>query len=81
MGDITLGGNTVFLLILGLVIATIVTIIVLKTKFKNSGDGLTEKYKDHNWSSPLDSRNKYPDVNPFRFSGPVFLFGLSLIHI
>jgi protein TonB len=78
MGDITLGGNSVFLLIGALILVTIGIILFLRTKFKNSGDKLSDKYSDHTWSSPLDSRNKYPDVNAFKFTRPIFLFGLMV---
>jgi len=33
---------------------------------------LTKKYRDKKWRSPLEARNKYPDVDVFRLS-PLFL--------
>lgn len=42
-----------------------------------SENNLTEKYKDKQWNSPLEARNKYPDVNIFKHRGA--LLQLSLI--
>ncbi len=44
---------------------------------KKSGSNLTEKYKGKQWASPLEARNKYPDVNIFKHHST--LMNLSLI--
>ncbi|MEY3050767.1 MAG: hypothetical protein RLY31_552 [Bacteroidota bacterium] len=38
--------------------------------------GLTEKYRDRTWSSPLEGRNKYPEVDVFRFRNTLLEYGL-----
>jgi protein TonB len=43
-----------------------------------SKSGLTEKYKDKKWSSPLEARNKYPDMDVFRLSNTFFRVGLAI---
>lgn len=45
---------------------------------RQSGSDLTEKYRGKRWSSPLEARNKYPDVDIFRYSSTLFRFSLVL---
>ncbi|MBT8230245.1 MAG: energy transducer TonB, partial [Bacteroidia bacterium] len=78
MGDIAFTGQTSLLLVFILALLVIGVIFYFKTYFKRkSSQDLAELYKDHEWSSPLEARNKYPDVNGFRFSRPIFLFGMA----
>ncbi|MCP3930403.1 MAG: energy transducer TonB [Bacteroidetes bacterium] len=44
---------------------------------KKSHSDLTEKYKDKVWKSPIEGRNKYPDVDVFKMSGSLVNFGLA----
>ncbi len=46
---------------------------------KNANKNLSAKYKDKQWASPLTARNKYPDVDTNRLSGPLFGIGLILV--
>jgi protein TonB len=41
-----------------------------------SASGLTEKYRGKRWRSPLESRNKYPDVDVFRMRTVFLRLGL-----
>ena len=41
-----------------------------------SGENLTSKYRGKQWSSPLAARNKYPDVNIFKWQPVFFKLGL-----
>jgi hypothetical protein len=78
MGDLELYGMTPFLLMGLLAIITIGIILFFRAAFnKRSEANLAEKYAGHTWKSPLEARNKYPDVNAFAFMRPFFLFGLS----
>lgn len=45
---------------------------------RESESNLTEKYRGHKWSSPLEARNKYPEVDIFRYSSLMFRFSLIL---
>ena len=79
MGDITLTGGAALGLILFMAVLVIGIIFFLRSRYGKSADGsLSEKYADHQWSSPLEASNKYPDVNTFKLSRPIFLFGLVL---
>ena len=40
---------------------------------KKAESGLAEKYRGKKWKSPLDARNKYPDVDVFR-KRPLYLY-------
>jgi len=63
----------------GLFSVAFLVFIALWRRYFNrvSSSDLAEKYKDKQWKSPLEARNKYPDVNVFRYSG--VLLRVSLI--
>ncbi len=71
--------TTDMLMILGTVIVIIVGLIWFGRMYFNrqSEQNLTEKYRGKQWSSPLEARNKYPDVNIFQYRGS--LVALSLV--
>lgn len=43
-----------------------------------SARDLTNKYQGKKWASPLEARNKYPEVDIFRYSSIIFRLGLVL---
>jgi len=45
---------------------------------KKSDSGLAGKYQDKKWKSPLEARDKYPDVNVFKWSSLFFRLGLAI---
>lgn len=59
-----------------LVIAGVLTVLVIglillfKFFMKKRGAEATAKYQDHKWSSPLEGRTKYPDLDVFSCSDP-----------
>ena len=65
---------------LGVIIVLIVLAVFISRRYyaKLSESGLSEKYKNKKWASPLDARNKYPDVDVFRLSNTFFRFGLAI---
>ncbi|MFN7115397.1 MAG: energy transducer TonB [Saprospiraceae bacterium] len=67
--------------VLGVVLLIIATLITFgKRYFRNlSESDLTEKYKDKKWSSPLEARNKYPDVDVFSYRDMVFRLSLVMV--
>ena len=78
MGDIEMTGGVSALLMLVIAILVIGIILFMRNLFKSRGNAnLAEKYDGHKWASPLDARNKYPDVNAFKYGSPIFLFGLT----
>ena len=46
---------------------------------KRSDSDLTTKHKDTVWSSPLEARSKYPEVDVLRHSRTFHLLGLALV--
>ena len=74
--DIALPASGVLIGIIALILIVVALIFVLRNIFKPNED-LTEKYRETTWSSPLNARAKYPDVNVFRHSGTLFRFGLE----
>ncbi len=62
-----------------LILAFIVGLIFVLKRYlhKQADSNLKEKYQGHKWVSPLKARTKYPDVDTFRFTGPLFRLGLA----
>ncbi len=65
--------------LLALALLIVGTIIFLKMRLSsNSADDLKGKHPDYDIKAPLSGRVKYPSVDGFRFTGPLWLFGLSV---
>ncbi len=67
----------------GAVVATLLFILALIFFLrayisKKAASGLTEKYRGKEWSSPLEARSKYPDVDVFRYRSTFLRFGLLI---
>ena len=76
--DISLSGNAIGIVILAFIASIIAIIFILRAYLKNQAESSIEKgHKDRHYSSPLAARNKYPEVDPFRLSGPILRFGLA----
>ena len=79
MGDLELTSGATLGGFIALVVICIGVIYLFRNFFKKSaGSNLTEKYKDHEWSSPMEARAKYPEVNAFAWSRPIFLMGMAM---
>jgi periplasmic protein TonB len=74
--NIALSASGVMMGFAALILIVLAVIFVMRNIF-GAKDDLTEKYKDTKWSSPLNARAQYPDVNVFRHSGTLFRFGLA----
>ena len=75
--EIAIAGAPLFGVILLLAVAIVGLILFSKSRMnKTREEDLSEKYAGHSWSSPLQARNKYPDVDAFKQSGTFFNFGL-----
>jgi protein TonB len=70
-------GTGLMLAVAGIALAIVAIILVIKAYYrKKSAENLAEQYQEAGLSATLQSRAKYPDVNPFNLSGSVFRFGL-----
>lgn len=70
---------TIELISLGIFAFTLA--IIFGTRYhlaKQSQLNLTEKYKDHEWSNPLEARTKYPELDAFQFRSSFLAYGLVL---
>ncbi len=69
MEDFAVGSNLLYVALIAIVVVIVGLILLFRINMKNkSNSNLAEKYQDKKWSSPLEARNKYPDVNVFNFS-------------
>jgi len=79
MGDLELTSGATLGAILALVVVCVAVIFIFRSFFKKqSAETLKEKYSDHSWKSPLEGRAKYPEVDAFVWSRPIFLLGLAV---
>ena len=77
ISDISFHTMTSGMLILLLAAVVIGIIYFFRFRFKSASESdLKEKYADTNWSSPLASRAKNPDVNAFKLRTPFLLYGI-----
>lgn len=71
--------TTVELICLGLFLATLSLIFGMKYYlWKQSQKPLSEKYKNHQWASPLEGRTKYPELDSFAYRGSFLIYGLAI---
>ena len=62
------------------VVLLMVLIGVIRAYFRRrSNSNLTEQYRDKKWDSPLDARNKYPDVDVFRYGATFWRLSLATV--
>lgn len=77
--ELAIPGKTLLLLIAGIVVLLIALIYFFRNNLSSKSNGqLTEKYSDKQWASPLQARNKYPDVDMLNMSGPFWRLGLLM---
>ncbi|NNE29981.1 MAG: energy transducer TonB, partial [Saprospiraceae bacterium] len=70
--------GTNLMVVMGILTLVFVGIIFfMRTRFNRFSDSdLTAVHADRQKKSPLDSRNKYPEVDAFRYSGTLLNYGL-----
>ncbi|MDZ4710566.1 MAG: hypothetical protein SH818_19355, partial [Saprospiraceae bacterium] len=70
-------GTTATWLAFGILLSVVAIVLILKSIFKKKAtEDLAAKYKDKVWSSPMEGTYKYPDVDIFGMSGPIWRYGL-----
>ena len=75
--DISMKGTTIMFALLGLIALIVGIILFLRSRLRSAGDRVIEAGPSGAEGSSLVSRNKYREVNPFRLSSSVWLFGLA----
>ncbi len=74
-----ISGTTIRLILASIVVLTTAMILVLRYLFnKRETINLTEKNKGRKWSSPLEGRNKYPEVDTFVLRNTFLNYGLMV---
>lgn len=72
-----IGSTTAIWLVFAILLSVVAIILILKSNFKKKAtEDLAAKYKDKVWSSPMEGTYKYPDVDIFGMSGPIWRYGL-----
>ncbi|MBI1224059.1 MAG: TonB family protein [Bacteroidetes bacterium] len=67
---------------LSILVISGIIILVLKSHFRNLEKlNLTEKYKNWKWSSPAEARTKYPELDVFKISGSLRIYGVMVALI
>ncbi|MCO6478530.1 MAG: TonB family protein [Phaeodactylibacter sp.] len=62
------------------VVLLMVLIGVIRAYFRRkSNSDLAEQYRDKKWDSPLEARNKYPDVDVFRYGATFWRLSLAVV--
>lgn len=62
------------------VVLLMVLIGVIRAYFRRKSESnLTEQYRDKKWDSPLAARNKYPDVDVFRYGATFWRLSLATV--
>ncbi len=79
LDNIDISGDTLIWSLAGIFVLVIALIFIGRFMVRGKKtENLTSKYQNHKWSSPLEARAKYPDVDVFRLSLPFLLLGAVL---
>ena len=77
MFNIAISGQALVISLVVLIVLILALIFFIRSRFaSNDTEDLVDRYKETPKPSPLFARTKYPDVDAFRWSGPLFNFGL-----
>lgn len=75
--DIAVTGKSLIIMVFALIALIVGFIFFMRNRFSsNANTDLSGKYQGHSWASPLEGRNKYPDVDAFKLSGTFLNVGL-----
>ncbi len=70
---------TIELGMLAILAISVILLLILRSHFRNvEGQNLTEKYRNWKWSSPAEARTKYPELDVFKISGTLRIYGIMM---
>ncbi|MCB0519068.1 MAG: energy transducer TonB [Saprospiraceae bacterium] len=74
-----ISATAIRLILLGIVFVTVAIIVATRCFFnKQASINLTEKNRGRKWKSPLEGRNKYPEVDTFVLRNTFLNYGLMI---
>jgi len=77
--SISLSPRELWMAVVATLLFILALIIFLRAYIsKKATSGLTDKYQGKKWSSPLEARAKYPDVDVFRYRSTFLRLGLLI---
>ena len=77
--DIAISGKALGLAVLGVMIGILVLIYLVRMRLhQQSEKDLASTFASHQHRSPLEGRNKYPEVDAFKYSSTFFNLGLAI---
>ena len=60
-----IGGSQLLMAVIGIILLVLGVIFFMRNRYRNSASAdLAAMHRDRPLKSPLDSRNKYPEVEP-----------------
>ncbi len=75
--DFEVSGSLVVYVFLAVILFTVAMIFIVRSVYnKRANSDLTSKHAGTSFSSPLEGRNKYPEVDTFSLSGTFMNYGL-----
>ena len=75
--DFEVSGSLVLLVSILIVVLTVALIFIVRGVYnKRAGSNLTAKHAGTTFSSPLEGRNKYPEVDTFSLGGTFKNYGI-----
>ena len=77
MSNLAFTGTQVLIGLILLAVVIIGLILFLRNRFNSTSESDLETYRNKERKSPLEARNKYPEMNPFRFSRSFLYLGLA----
>jgi len=79
MEQLSFTGSQLVLGIVAIFVLVVATIFIMRSILSGKDpEALAEKYRNQEGGSPLTARNKYPEADAFKLSGPIWNAGLAL---
>ena len=79
MGQLAFTGTQLLIGMIAIFVLVVAAIFILRSLLSSKDpDSLAEKYREREGGSPLTARNKYPEADAFKLSGPIWNAGLAL---
>jgi protein TonB len=77
--DIAISGKALGLAVLGIMVGILALIYLVRMRLRQQSEkDLASTFDQHKYSSPLEGRNKYPEVDAFKYSNTFFNLGLAI---